>query len=153
MSFISNILSLPILVVIGILSQEFNSAMLITEISSWHQIIICLSCICGFLLSVSAFMLNKLISATALMVANNVNKFGVIIASEIWFGPSLSLMSTLGASLVLLFGWTFASAHWISSFDFFSFKIQIFALTCLSIFVVSEMTQLTRISTQLFGNM
>ena len=55
----------------------------------------------GFILSVTAFRLNQLVSATAIMVINNANKFLLILYSEAVLGKSLDLMSGFGCSLVL----------------------------------------------------
>jgi len=64
----------------------------------------------GICLSVTAFMLNALISATSMMVANNVNKFFVIMLSECFVQRTLDGVSSLGVAVVMLFGWLYGEA-------------------------------------------
>jgi len=64
----------------------------------------------GICLSVTAFMLNALISATSMMVANNVNKFFVILLSECFIQGTLDGFSSLGVVVVMLFGWLYGEA-------------------------------------------
>ena len=64
----------------------------------------------GICLSVTAFMLNALISATSMMVANNVNKFFVIMLSECFIQRTLDDVSSLGVAAVMLFGWLYGEA-------------------------------------------
>ena len=64
----------------------------------------------GICLSVTAFMLNALISATSMMVANNVNKFFVIMLSECFIQRTLDGVSSLGIAVVMLFGWLYGEA-------------------------------------------
>jgi hypothetical protein len=64
----------------------------------------------GICLSVTAFMLNALISATSMMVANNVNKFFVIMLSECFIQRTLDGVSSLGVAVVMLFGWLYGEA-------------------------------------------
>lgn len=65
----------------------------------------------GYALSTSAFLLNTLISATAIMVANNANKFAVILLSELLFGATLGPVSTAGTVLVLLFAYLYSRVN------------------------------------------
>jgi hypothetical protein len=64
----------------------------------------------GICLSVTAFMLNALISATSMMVANNVNKFFVIMLSECFIQRTLDGVSSLGVAVVMLFGGLYGEA-------------------------------------------
>ncbi len=108
MSFYNNLISLPMLVVLCLLTGEAARIPTIGLLDCYHASVLAVSCILGFALSVTAFMLNMLISATAMMVANNVNKFAVIALSELLIQPTLSPLSTLGTVLVLVFGLVYA---------------------------------------------
>jgi hypothetical protein len=109
MSFYNNLISLPILLIISFLIGEFNSLLISIYIPKLKSILIVfLSCFCGFVLSVSAFSLNKLISPTSMMVANNLNKFILIILSEILIEWTLDINSSLGAIFVLFCGWLYS---------------------------------------------
>jgi hypothetical protein len=108
MSFYNNLISLPMLVVLCLVTGEAARIPTIGLLDCYHSSVLAVSCILGFALSVTAFMLNMLISATAMMVANNVNKFAVIALSELLIQPTLSPLSTLGTVLVLVFGLVYA---------------------------------------------
>jgi hypothetical protein len=102
---------------------------------------IALSGLLGICLSLTGFVLNERISATSIMVANNVNKvsflfgepdqciatacpfhshaslspcskqFIVIIASEMFVQHTLDVQATLGATTVILFGIAYAHSR------------------------------------------
>lgn len=114
MSYYSNLISLPIFLLLAGVTGEFNHLLIfIRQIVTIHIrsiFIIFVSCILGFSLSTSAFALNKLISATSIMVANNVNKFALIVISEIFFQSTLDMTASLGALSVLFFGWLYTQA-------------------------------------------
>lgn len=80
-SYINNMLSLPMLVAVATVTGEpmnmiaaFNRVQGMASINSGTAALLLASGVLGFCLSVSAFRLNTLISATSMMVANNVNK-------------------------------------------------------------------------------
>ena len=112
MSYYNNLISLPVLLCcayitgeLRILSTKFDFHYL-SEIVSIGLIV--LSGILGFSLSTSAFALNKRISATSMMVANNVNKFSMIILSEIFVESTLDITASIGAVSVLFLGWLYS---------------------------------------------
>ena len=112
MSYYNNLISLPIFLILAGLMGEMKGvwlySQLITMINLKSLTIVFISCVFGFMLSVSAFALNKLISATSIMVANNVNKFALIVLSELLVESTLDLTASIGAVFVLLFGWLYS---------------------------------------------
>lgn len=70
--------------------------------------LVALSGLLGFMLSTSAFLVNRLVSATTMMVANNVNKFAVIILSEAFVAQTLGTLSSAGTLCVMFCGWFYA---------------------------------------------
>ena len=111
MSYYNNLISLPILVVLAcILNEskhlfEYFQSIYLPEIKSICVVI--LSSLFGFLLSTSAFALNKLISPTSIMVANNVNKVSLILLSEVFVQSTLDITASIGAIFVLFCGWLY----------------------------------------------
>lgn len=108
MSFFNNLLSIAILVFICVLTNEFPHLSSIYQFNHLNIIVLFATCFCGCILSVTAFRLNQLISATAIMVANNANKFSVILFSEIAIQRSMDSVGVLGCLFVLTFGWCFS---------------------------------------------
>jgi GDP-mannose transporter len=113
MSYISNVISLPVLALCSVAMREIGGRdVLIELVAALAQpavmAIVFASGVLGYTLSTSAFLLNKLISATAIMVINNANKFAVILLSEIFMERSLGVMSTTGTLLVLYFAYMYA---------------------------------------------
>jgi GDP-mannose transporter len=112
MSYYNNLLSLPPLIILAYLTGEFTQ--MSSEIYLKHSrntesmVVILISCVLGFCLSVSAFKLNTLISATSMMVANNANKFVVIMLSEIIIESTLDITAYISAIFVLFFGWLYS---------------------------------------------
>lgn len=112
MSYYNNLISLPILVILAYIMGEFK--VLLSDFQSMYPpeiksiCVVLLSCLFGFLLSTSAFALNKLISPTSIMVANNVNKFALIILSELFVQSTLDLIASIGAVFVLFCGWLYS---------------------------------------------
>ncbi|CAF1400705.1 unnamed protein product [Adineta steineri] len=111
MSYYNNLLSIPILVIFVCATGELT--VLISSFDLQHPLIfksialILLSSLLGFSLSISAFALNKLISATSMMVVNNVNKFSIIVLSEIFIKSTLNIVASMGAVSVICFGWLY----------------------------------------------
>jgi drug/metabolite transporter (DMT)-like permease len=124
MSYLNNIISLPILVVLcGALNELSRMPDVLRSISLLNSFVVVISGFLGFMLSISAFSLNMLVSATSMMVANNVNKFAAIALSEIFLQQSLSTISAIGALLVLLFGWLYADTRMFETARSVFFKI------------------------------
>jgi hypothetical protein len=80
-SYINNALSLPMLVVVAAVAGEparmLGAGVLSSADGLVRASLLAASGVLGFCLSVTAFKLNTLISATSMMVANNVNKVRV----------------------------------------------------------------------------
>ncbi|UJR20076.1 hypothetical protein I4U23_023208 [Adineta vaga] len=108
MSYYNNLLSLPLLWIIACGTGEFKRLIMDSNYEMISILLIIISSILGFLLSISAFTLNKLISATSMMVANNVNKFSVILLSELFIKSTLDLVASIGAISVLCLGWLYS---------------------------------------------
>ena len=135
MSYYSNLISLPIFLVLAYLMGEFEALLSLCKTMTAFNIkstfVVFLSCILGFLLSTSAFALNKLISATSIMVANNVNKFSLIILSEIFVQATLDITASVGAIFVLFFGWLYSQAKERYSKPLFFLAMFIFIVSYL----------------------
>lgn len=110
MSYINNCLSLPMFIAMGAYGNEIPQHIFtfLDKTTLETRLILMLSALLGFMLSTSAFMVNKMITATSMMVANNVNKFAVIILSEVFVERTLDDVSTLGTILVMFFGWFYS---------------------------------------------
>ena len=112
MSYYNNLISLPILIILAVVMGELralSSSLQSIFLPQMKSIcVVLLSCILGFSLSTSAFALNKLISPTSIMVANNVNKFSLIFLSEILVQSTLDVTASIGAVSVLFFGWLYS---------------------------------------------
>lgn len=110
-SYINNVLSLPMLLVVSTVAGEPWRLMAAAPASIANLgtvALLAVSGVLGFFLSVTAFKLNTLISATSMMVANNVNKFLVIIASEVFIQRTLDTVASAGTVVALAFGWLYA---------------------------------------------
>jgi hypothetical protein len=81
MSYYNNLLSLPFFFALMLVS-EFPMALTdLGKLDGMGVFLLLISSVLGMLLSVSAFLLNKTITATSQMVVNNVNKFCLIFIS------------------------------------------------------------------------
>ena len=81
MSYYNNLLSLPFFFTL-MLVYEFPMALTdLGKLDGMGVFLLLISSVLGMLLSVSAFLLNKTITATSQMVVNNVNKFCLIFIS------------------------------------------------------------------------
>ena len=104
MSHYNNLLSLPVCVITAVLQGEapmfrdFVSSGLMT-----HQTVsLFVSCTLGFCLSVSAFQLNRLTSATSITILNNTNKFMLIFFTAYFMDyTTLTVSSVMGAATVM----------------------------------------------------
>lgn len=132
MSYFNNLLSLPVLLILAYSMKELTTLVRLFQLKLNLNIeslgIILISCILGFLLSTTAFVLNKLISPTSIMVANNVNKFFVIILSEVLIQQTLDSLATLGAIAVLFFGWLYSQIEKSFSKPVLALAVVVFAL-------------------------
>lgn len=107
MSYLNNAISIPMLAAASsaIGENPLPWIALPHALSTWAMLL--LSGFLGYLLSTSAFFLNQVISATSIMVANNTNKFAVIIFSELFIERSLGVWSTAGACMVIVFAYIY----------------------------------------------
>jgi drug/metabolite transporter (DMT)-like permease len=108
MSYINNMLSLPVFILFSAYGDELPHYTSMFSRGTYATAVIILSALLGFSLSTSAFMMNKMISATSMMVANNVNKFAVIILSELFVERTLDDVSAFGTLIVMFFGWFYS---------------------------------------------
>ena len=144
MSYYNNIISLPLLLIVAWIAGEFEIFSSLFDLryplETKTMVLILLSGSLGFVLSISALTLNKLISATSIMVANNANKFSVIVLSEILVQSTLDMAATIGAALVLVFGWLYSRTGKAISRQFLVSFVTLFV-------VASLITQYRQIST------
>eukprot|EP00854_Cymbomonas_tetramitiformis_P011082 gene11082-13099_t len=104
MTYYNNVLSLPFLIVMCVFGNELSSIWILPTLSGSVQGLIGLSTFLGFGCSVAGFFLNQLITATTLMVVNNVNKFVLIFISELLIEQTQTAASGMGCTIVLLSG-------------------------------------------------
>lgn len=110
MSYFNNALSIPVFLALAVLSEEHTMWGALANFSANHWSIWLVSGFLGFTLSTSAFLLNGLVTATSMMVANNVNKFAVVVLSEVFIKRTLGPLSTTGTAIVLVMGWLYSQA-------------------------------------------
>ena len=110
-AYLNNVMSVPFLALIAVVNKEPGRIAEIMPIDGRVATTLLLSCILGCMLSVSGFVLNTMISATSLMVANNVNKFLVIIFSELFIQRTLDGVASAGVVAVMLFGCLYAQSR------------------------------------------
>lgn len=114
MSFISNVISLPVLGLGSVLlreaiGREAVALAFATLLRPATVGVVFASGLLGYTLSTSAFLLNTLVSATTIMVINNANKFAVILLSEMFMERSLGILSTAGTLIVLYFAYMYSN--------------------------------------------
>jgi GDP-mannose transporter len=112
MSYINNMVSIPILALCSFgLREPTGLVAAVAEtgpLDVWTVLVVAITGLLGYALSTSAFLLNKLISATSIMVINNANKFGVILLSEMFMERALGPLSTAGTVLVLVYAYLYS---------------------------------------------
>jgi hypothetical protein len=103
MSYYNNSLSLPFCLIFLALFNEVKPLTIWLESFSSPQVCLAaISCTLGFLLSVSAFQLNRMISPTSITVLNNTNKFVLIFFTAFTIdSATLSTKSVLGMIVVM----------------------------------------------------
>ena len=104
MSYYNNVLCLPALCGVALFRGEVSSAAKSENVtySNYCVMLVLISSVLGFMLSVTAFRLNQLVSATSIMIINNANKFLLIVYSEIFLTKSIGNISAVGCAMVLL---------------------------------------------------
>ena len=110
-AYLNNVMSVPFLALIAVVNKEPGRIAGVMPIDGRVATTLLLSCFLGCMLSVSGFVLNTMISATSLMVANNVNKFLVIIFSELFIQRTLDGVASVGVVAVMLFGCLYAQSR------------------------------------------
>ena len=110
-AYLNNVMSVPFLALIAVANKEPGRIAEVVPIDGRVASTLLLSCVLGCMLSVSGFVLNTMISATSLMVANNVNKFLVIILSELFIQRTLDRVASAGVVAVMLFGCLYAQSR------------------------------------------
>jgi len=111
MAYYNNLLSLPLLLPLSAIQGEFSFNLLATIRRNDSLFLILLSSFFGFALSITAFRLNQLVSATAIMIINNANKFLLIAYSEAVLGKSLDLLSGIGCAIVLASSFAYSRSN------------------------------------------
>jgi hypothetical protein len=107
-AYLNNVMSVPLLALISVASREPGRIAKVVPVDERVAVTLIFSCVLGCMLSVSGFVLNTMISATSLMVVNNVNKFLVIILSELFIQRTLDGVASAGVIAVMLFGCLYA---------------------------------------------
>ena len=106
MAYYNNLLSLPVCAMIGIFQREADTLrqfMSNTGGTISQRVTLFVSCTLGFCLSVSAFQLNRLLTATSITILNNTNKFTLVFFTAYFMDYStLSGSSIAGASVVMI---------------------------------------------------
>ncbi|CAF1140148.1 unnamed protein product [Adineta ricciae] len=149
MSYYNNLLSLPVLWIILCVTGELRRLVMNFELEHSQTmlsiILILISSLLGFALSISAFALNKLISATSMMVTNNVNKFSVIVLSEIFVKSTLDIIASIGAISVLFLGWLYSQTTRSAS-------KSCFGILTIALIIFAAIIETKYIKTLRFGN-
>jgi hypothetical protein len=103
MSKYNNVLSLPFCTLFAAMHGEQHVvARASSSLSSLDVLIIVTSCTFGFILSVSAFQLNQMITPTSITVINNTNKLVLIFFTASFMdSATLTVHSTCGICLVM----------------------------------------------------
>jgi hypothetical protein len=103
MSYYNNVMSLPLLALVCASSGELPVLRdLVANVSAHHVAIILFSGIVGFVFSTLGFLLNSMVSATSVMVANTFNKFAIILFSQL-FERTIGALSWLGIAIAIFF--------------------------------------------------
>ena len=109
MSYFNNLISLPVFALMAVGAGELiRLPALVSALSARAWAAVMLSAVLGFALSTSAFLVNKLVSATSMMVANNVNKFALIVLSELFVHATIGPLAALGMALVMASAWLYS---------------------------------------------
>lgn len=106
MAYYNNLLSLPLCALLSFAQREYEMLRYfwISGATYSRCIVIFVSCTLGFVLSVSAFQLNRLITPTSITILNNTNKFVLIFFTAYFMDYStLSASTIIGAGMVMIF--------------------------------------------------
>jgi hypothetical protein len=110
MSYYNNIMSLPLLAIVCLASGELPRVpAMVQSITSAQAVIIFLTGVVGFVFSTLGFLLNTMVTATSIMVANTCNKFGIIFFSQV-FERSTGPVPMFGIAIVMFFVVVYSSS-------------------------------------------
>jgi hypothetical protein len=118
MSYYNNLISLPVLVAVAAVAGEAPRFVdLARALSPAGAAAVLASGVLGLVLSTSAFLVNTLVTATTMMVANNVNKFALVAVSELAMQATLGPAAAVGTALAVASAWLYAESRgrWASS--------------------------------------
>jgi len=103
-TFYSNMLSLPILIVGALITQElpFAAPLQLHDLPFASKALLLLSCVCGFALSSSGMWAQLVYSATAWVAYGNFTKIPLVLTSALVFQDKLSAQSIVGLVISLL---------------------------------------------------
>jgi hypothetical protein len=104
MSYYNNIMSLPLLATVCLVSGELPTVPAMTRgITTMQAITIFFTGVVGFVFSTLGFLLNTMVTATSIMVANTCNKFAIIFFSQVFEPRSTGPLPMLGIAIVMFF--------------------------------------------------
>jgi GDP-mannose transporter len=110
MSKYNNALSLPFCVLFSaVLGEQAVVTNASSSISSFDALIIAASCSLGFILSVSAFQLNRRITPTSLTVLNNTNKLVLIFFTAFFMDYNTLTLHSVGGIVIVMLAAAFYS--------------------------------------------
>lgn len=109
MSFLNNLMALPLLGIIGI-GEVGEASSALENVTMWGWFWIAVTCGLGFMISTSGFGLQKLVSATTFIVINNLVKFFNIVLGVVLMGDAMGVSDGIGCATALLGGAWYSSA-------------------------------------------
>jgi len=110
MSKYNNLLSLPFCILFSALNGEQDvAASASSSLNSFDLSIIAVSCTLGFILSVSAFQLNQMITPTSITVLNNSNKLVLIFLTVYFMDYSTVTVHSIGGIGIVMLAAAFYS--------------------------------------------
>ena len=116
MSMYNNVLSLPVLLLLGLAShaaQGDSSHSQLNETYSCVTVYLCvipilLSCLGGYAVSVSAFNAQKVMSPISFLTLNNLSKIPAIVISVMLFNTVLTVTAIYGMGVSMIAGYLYA---------------------------------------------
>jgi GDP-mannose transporter len=110
MVYYNNLMSIPLCLAMAVAQGELIGIGILFELPVGKTFVIIISAVLGLLLSATAFYLNKIVTATTLMVINNVNKFLVIGINEVFIQPAMTGLSAFGTIVVFAFAMAYSKS-------------------------------------------
>lgn len=117
MSYFNNVISLPVLLVLALATEAPRVIDHAYALSPAGAAVVVASAFLGLALSTSAFLVNTLVTATTMMVANNVNKFALVVVSEVFMEQTLGPAAAAGTALAVASAWLYSESRgrWATS--------------------------------------